>query len=156
MADSRRLAVLKAIKAVLEGISGAGYNYPVAAAQHVSTDPTNLLVAAAPGNSPLYVVEPDPNGRRDFHPAMQVVEFVRGTITGRRDVGDVLDPNARAAAWEGMAADVEKALAADVTLGGLLYDLRLMPPQPFVGVGSPIVMVVVPFEARLHRTYGEP
>jgi hypothetical protein len=154
--DPKRLGVLKAMKAVAQGITGAAYHFPVTNPKSVTLDPTfNLMVA--PGiDLPLYVIEPDPDSTRDFYPAMQVRDVMTGTITGRKDVADVVDPDARANAWEKMAADLEKAFAVDVTLGGLVYDLRLKTPAPFVGVGTDVVMVVVPWEARMHRTYGEP
>ena len=149
--------MLKAIQAALRAISGASYNYPVAAPASVSLDPTMNMLTATGVDLPLYVVEPDPNGRRDFHPAMQVVDFFRGTITARMDaVESAVNPLARAIVWEGLASDIEKALAVDVTLGGLVYDIRLLTPQPLVAVGSEIVVLVQPFEARLHRTYGAP
>jgi len=155
-ADPKRLAVLDAMATVARGITGASYHFPVVNPKSVTLDPTFNVMIATGVDLPLYVIEPEPESQRDFHPAMQIRETMRGTITGRMDVADVVDPRARAAAWEKMAADLEKAYAVDVTLGGLLYDLRLMPPAPFVGVGTDVVMVVVPFEARFHRTYGEP
>lgn len=155
---STRLQVLQAIQTRLQAISGASYHYPVTVAANVTIDPTvNVLTAGiAPGDLPLYVVEPTPEGTRQFWPAMQLVNGFRGTITARKDVTDSDDPAAKATIWENLAADIEVALSADVTLGGLVYDIRLLEPAPFIGVGSPIVVLVQPWEARLHRTYGAP
>lgn len=156
MADSTRLRILKAIQAGLQAIAGGAYHYPVAAATSVTIDPTVNVLTSVPADLPLYIVEPTPDGDRRFDPAMQLVNKMRGTITGRMDMTDVTDPAGRATVWENMAADIELALSADVTLGGLVYDLRLMEPAPFVGVGSGVVILVQPWEARVHRTYGAP
>lgn len=157
MADSTRLQILKAIQALLQGMTGAAYHYPTTVADMVTIDPTvNALTHTAVPDQPLYIVEPTPEGTRTFWPAMQLVNEFRGTITVRKDISDVVDPLARATVWENLAADIEVALSADVTLGGLVYDVRLLEPAPFVGVGSPVVILVQPWEARLHRTYGAP
>ena len=144
------------MKVVAQGITGAAYHFPVTNPKSVTLDPTFNVMVAPGVDLPLYVIEPDPDSGREFYPAMQIRDVMTGTITGRMDVGDVIDPDARANAWEKMAADLEKAYAVDVTLAGLVYDLRLKTPAPFVGVGTDVVMVVVPWEARMHRTYGEP
>jgi hypothetical protein len=149
------LQVLKAMQAVAQGIVGTGYHFPLQTAEQVTIDPVNVLTATM-ADGPLYVIEPTPEGTRQFWPAMQLQNAFRGTITGRMDVSDIVDPLARATTWEHLAADLEKAFAVDVTLGGLVYDLRLLEPQPFVGVGSPVVILVQPWEARVHRTYGAP
>lgn len=159
MPDSpKRLQILQAIQTRLQAITGAGYHYPVTVATNVTIDPTvNVLTAAvAPSDQPLYIVEPTPEGTRQFWPAMQLVNGFRGTITARKDVTDSDDPAAKATIWENLAADIETTMAVDVTLGGLVYDIRLLEPAPFIGVGSPIVVLVQPWEARLHRTYGAP
>lgn len=140
---------------MLQGIAGTDYHYPVVVSEQVTLDPTNVLTATLV-DGPLYVIEPTPEGSRQFWPAMQLQNGFRGTITGRVDITDVTDPLARVTAWENLAADLEKALAVDVTLGGLVYDVRLLEPAPYIGVGSPIVMLVQPWEARVHRTYGAP
>lgn len=155
MADSTRLQILKALQTTLQGMTGTGYHYPVTVPEQVTIDPVNVLTVPLI-DGPLYVIEPTPEGTRQFWPAMQLVNGFRGTITARFDVTDIADPQARATVWENLAADLETALAVDVTLDGLVYDLRLLEPAPFVGVGSPTVILVQPWEARLHRTYGSP
>jgi hypothetical protein len=156
MADPIRLRVLKAMQAVVRGMTTTAYHYPVTNPANVTLDPTFNLFLQAGLDLPSFIVEPEPEGARNFFPSMQVQDFMRGTVTARMDVADTVDPAARATVWENLAADLEAAFAIDVTLGGLVYDVRLLTPQPFVGVGSGVVGLIQPWEARMHRTYGEP
>lgn len=157
MADSLRLQVLKALKAALEQINGpvGGFVYNVTHESMVTLDPTVNLMTVNNVDLPMFVVEPTPDGNRDFHPAMQVRDVFRVNVHARADA-DEANPMARAQVWEDLAADVERALAANVTLDSLVYDCRCLQPAPFVGVGSPVVIVVIPLEIRFHRTYGAP
>lgn len=154
-AESKRHQVIDAIVAALRAISGAEYHYPLQSAKQVSDDPTTQLLTVNAYDLPKYVVETTPEGTRDFYPGSHMVEFMNLNVQGRYDVKDG-DPTARATALENMAHDIEKALTVDVTLGGLVYDTRVMVPRGFVGLGSEIVILVQPVTVRIHRTYGEP
>ena len=157
MADSLRLRVLKAMRARLGTIvAGADYHYTWADAS-VSIDPTtNLLTGVVAGEGPFATVEPLPEGQREYFPADEIKEFYRGTVTVRHDIANVLDPLARMTVVENLIADIERAVAEDYSLGGLVIDTRLGVPQPIVGIGSSMVLVVQPFECRWRREYGVP
>ena len=155
MANSRRLSILLALQTALRAILGASYHYPVTDPDNVSLDVTMNLMTVSGADVPLYMIEPTPEGDKDFHPGMHMVERFRINIFARYDAAHA-DAGARAQVWEDLAADIERALTVDVTLGGLVYDTRVLVPQPFVGTGSPIVILVQPIEVRVHREYGVP
>jgi hypothetical protein len=153
---SVRQRIIEAIQDALQAIDNSGaYHYPVNSPTQVSIDPTDNVLTVNGADLPFYVVEPTPDGSRTFYPAMQLVSEFELNIHARKDSEDG-DPSSRVTTWENLAHDIEKALAVDVTLGGLVYDVRVGEPRPFVGVGSNIVVVVNPVTVRLHRTYGEP
>lgn len=152
---SVRQRIIEAVRDRLRLIAGAAYHYPLTHASQVSIDPTDNILTHNGADLPFYVVEPTPDGGREFFPAMQLVDQLDLNVHVRKDA-DEGDPAARMTVWENLAADIEVALTQDVTLGGLCYDVRLGTPRPFVGVGSGIVMLVQPVSVRLHRTYGEP
>jgi hypothetical protein len=155
---SVRQRIVEALQAALRAIDDSGaYHYPVNDPSQVSVDPTTNVLTSNGADLPLYVIEPTPEGSRTFYPAMQLVSEFEVNVQARMDAEDG-DPTgaARLACWENLAHDIEKALAVDVTLGGLVYDVRVQEPRPFVGVGSNIVILVQPVTLRLHRTYGEP
>lgn len=156
IAKSNRQDVLEKIRDVIRGMTDAGvYNFPVRADAQVTTDPTvNVLTAPATG-LPLYTVEPQTTGAKEYQPGMHLVEVMLVNVMGRVDTTSV-NPDERMQIWEGMAADLERAFAADVTLAGIVYDVRLLVVQPFVGIGSHVVAIVQPIEVRMHRAYGAP
>ena len=154
--DSLRLRILKAWQTRLQAMSGEAFHY-AARVGTVSIDPTaNLLTGVVPGEGPYWTVEPTPEGSRDYYPADQVRDVMRGTVTVRHDIGDVLDPLQRITVAENLIADLEVAIALDYSLGGLVQDTRLLVPQTLVAVGAPMVLVIQPWECRFWREYGLP
>jgi hypothetical protein len=156
-AKSQRQRIIEALQDALQAIDGVSglYHYPVAHESQVSIDPTDNVLTVNGADLPFYVIEPTPDGSREFFPAMQLKDEFELNVHARKDCEDG-DPVGRVTTWENLVADMEVALTQDVTLGGLVYDVRLGTPRPFVGVGSNIVIVVQPVTVRLHRTYGEP
>ena len=155
--DPLRQRIIAAIVAAMRAnITGSDYHFPVLSSKQVTSDPTTNLLTWNGYDLPMHVVEPTPDAVREFYPATQIRDEFNLNITSRMDVSDTADPDLRMQTWEKLAADVERALAQDVTLGGLVYDVRVMPPRPFVGIGSPIVIVACPVSVRYHRAYGEP
>lgn len=153
---SNRQLIVEAVQAALRNIAGAAYHYPLGdPASQVSVDPTENLLTRNGADLPFYVIEPTPDGSREFYPAMQLKSEFEINVQGRKDA-ETADQAAKLATWENMAADLEVALTQDVTLGGLCYDVRLGEPRPFVGVGSNIVILVQPVTIRVHREYGVP
>jgi hypothetical protein len=155
MSDSVRLQVLKNLQTTLQGMTGAGYHYPVGDNSQVSLDPTvNMLTRGGP-DLPFFLIEPTPDGNREFYPSEQIVENLIVNISARYDAASD-DPLSKVTVWENLAADLEVALEADVTRGGLVVDTRCSTPQPFTGVGSNVVILVQPVIMKLYRRYGTP
>jgi hypothetical protein len=154
--DSTRTLILKNLQATLQGMTDANvYHHPVANASQVSLDPTiNLLTHAGP-DFPFYLIEPTPDGKKEFFQSEQITEDFVINICGRIDV-DTTDPLAKMQAWENIAADLEIALEADMTRGGHACDTRCGVIQPFTGVGSSIVITVQPIVCKIYRRYGIP
>lgn len=153
---SKRLQILERLQTVLQGATDAAvYNYPVRHASAVTLDVTVNLTTVNNVDLPFTVIEPTPEGTKTYHPGEHLVEIFRVNLHRRYDA-DAGDQATKATVWEHLAADLERALTADVTLSGLVYDTRLLTPQPFVGVGSNVVILVQPIEMRVHRGYGTP
>lgn len=157
IAASQREQVVLSLVVLFQGMTDeAVYNYPVRDPRQVTSDPAvNVLTAPATG-LPLIVVEPQATGEKTYYPAMQLKEMMPVNVISRKDRSST-DPTEAMKIWERLTADIERCLAQDVTLADTVFSVKMVgSPQPFVGVGSPIVAVVNSLEVRLHRTYGEP
>lgn len=154
--DPVRLNILKNVQATLRAMSDSSvYHFPVANPEQVTLDPTTQILTKGFPDLPFYMIEPTPDGDREFYQAEQIVENLRLNIVGRYDA-DSDDPLSKAETWERMAADLETALEADMTRGGYACDTRCLTPQPFTGVGSNIVIVLQPVVIKIYRQYGRP
>jgi hypothetical protein len=154
--DSKRGQVLERVVDRLKAITIAGgYHYTVKPGS-VVTDPTNLFNVAET-ELPFTVVEPSNRGDRDYHPANQLEEWFRVLLTTRLSAPGT-DPHRKVQAGENWLMDLERTLTVDITLGGLLFDLRLMAPDAAaVGLGTNhTVIVLQEVECHFHRTYGAP
>lgn len=155
MSVSERAAILESLQAAVRAINGvAPYTYAVKTGS-VSLDPTDDVWTVPSTEAPYVVIEPLPEGSRDYQPANQVKDTFLVAITARIDVTGVA-PNRRMVAWEAWSADVERAVTVDITRGGHAVDTRLREPQPLLGVGTNQVYVRQVAEMRLYRTYGQP
>ena len=152
---SQRQQAIEALQAALQAISGGNYHYPLSAATQVTVDPGTQILSVQPGDLPIYVIETTPDTVKDYQPAGQLREIVRVNVHARQDV-DPFDPSKKLEAMENLKADIEVAVNVDLTLGGLVTDVRLLSPADFVGMGSAITIVTQPIELRLYRAYGAP
>jgi hypothetical protein len=102
-------------------------------------------------------VELSTGGNRDFHAANQLEIVTRFVITGRVDSPGT-DPLRKVMAGENLLGDLERVIEADLTLGGKVFDLRMLEPDgPLVGLGADNRCVVLAeIEAHWHREYGLP
>lgn len=151
-ADPKRLKVLKNLQATLQGMSGAAYHYQVTHPSQVTLDPTVNPLTGVAGSSLLFILEPSPDGDKEYYPASQLTEDFIVNITARVEA-DAADALSKATAWEKLAADLETVLTVDLERGGEACDTRLLTPAPFVGVGSNIVLVLQPVKMLLYRAY---
>lgn len=155
-----REQLILALQARLLAMSVSGGYYFDSAAGSVSVDPTlNILTSAPGGMKPFYVIQPELGGVIKFYPASQLYETVPLSVMGRYEV-DESDPTAKLKAWERMGADLEKAIAENADgsawWGTLATDARIGEVQPWVAIGSPVVLVVRRLECRIYRGYGQP
>jgi hypothetical protein len=157
MPESIRYRILLNLQAALQAISIAGGYFYDVADEGVSIDPTvNLLTAAPLEADPFFVVMPELGATRRYQPAFQIRDELVFSINARKDMTDQYSRVERPLIWERLAADVEKAVRVDPSRGGLVMDTLLGEPQPFVGVGSPAVLLVNTVRMPIHRTFGDP
>ncbi len=160
MATPIREQLLILMKSTIEAMRVTnGYFYDVATGA-VSLDPSaNLLTTGLPASKPIFTLQPEVGADARFFPASQLFEEFQVSVTARYDVDDI-DPMSKMRAWERLGADMEKAFAeqADGSFwcGALAVDSRIGPINPFIGVGSPIVLIVRTLSTRLYRKYGQP
>ena len=152
-ADPKRLKVLKNLQTTLQGMSGVNYHYQVTHASQVTIDPTVNPLTGAAGSDLLFILEPSPDGDKEYFPASQLTEEFIVNITARV-IADSASAAAKAEAWEKLAADLETVLTVDLERAGQACDTRLLTPAPFVGVGSNIVILMQPVVMKLYRAYG--
>ena len=109
---------------------------------------------------PFFLVQPVPEGRLEFlERSSGVREIFPIAILAVADAGnsDSADPFRKAKVWEDLIADIERAMVADVSCGGLATDVRLRAPRPMAGFGSDTTVIVEQIaEIRLYRQYGQP
>ncbi|HVL65724.1 MAG TPA: hypothetical protein VM364_00550 [Vicinamibacterales bacterium] len=153
--DTKRGKALKAIADRLRAMTVAtGYHWDVRPGS-VYTDPVNLL-AISGTEAPLFLVELSENSR-EFLPANELEDEFDVLITGLVEAPGTA-PDRKVIAGENLIGDVERTLCVDVTLGGQLFDLRVVhadPPLAGMGTQSKVV-VLVTVRCSQHRQHGAP
>ena len=153
--DYLRGKVLAALIARFQAMTIAGaYHYDVKATSVVS-DPVNILTIPE-SELPFFLVEPSPSSR-EFWAGMRLKVEAHFLVTARV-MANGLDPLRKVQAGENLLGDLETAIGVDITLGGLVRDVRLQEPDgPMVGMGTNNnVFVLADLAAIYTRTYGAP
>ena len=154
--DSIRLRLIQNVADSLRAINAASGYYLTVQPESVKTEPADLLTAPGP-NLPMFLVAASQRAPRIFHPSKRVRETVAVDITAAADVGDTTDPTAKLTACEQLAADMEKALALDITRGQIAMVTRVLDPQFWMNMGNQArVIVVQPVDIEVQRIYGQP
>ena len=156
--DPLRQQVLEAIQTKLRAIvAGALYFNTVKSTSVVLEGNANLMTMPHT-EDPYFIVEPTPEGSRFYMPAMRMKNNFQVSITARNHAPGGTGLSRKMETWEQLLADIEVALTRDITLGGLVIDVRLLEPTPGYDLNqqSPMVMVVQPLICTLIRTYGSP
>jgi hypothetical protein len=154
--DPVRQLILLNLQSTLQGMTDADtYHYPVPDPSCVTLDPTRNPLTQNGADLPFYLIEPTPDTRREWFQSEQIADDFSVNIIGRVDA-DPSDPLGKMKAWEKLAADLEVALEVDMTRNGHACDTRCMPVQPFTGVGSNVVIALVPVVIKIYRRYGRP
>lgn len=157
MAHSQRLAALLALQSALQGISVAGgYNYTVKAAS-VVLDPVSLETVNSTELPFFCFGGPEPLDRA-WEAARRVKDKIKITLFARVDAPGT-DLSRKTTAFENLVADIEKAIGANIHLGGVALDTRMgQPDAPAMGLGQTnIVILQAPIDIWLQqRVYGAP
>lgn len=158
-ATSRRLAVLEAIQTALRGIDGnPTYHHKVKSTSVVLDPAVNILTVPA-SESPYFIIEPTPEGSKQHMPAGRVAHWFQVTISARGECEGGSRPNRKTEASEKLLADIEVAIAADITLGGLVVH-AILDVEPTIWYDlnptATSVVVVQPLRCKIIRTNGEP
>lgn len=153
--DTQRGLILAALMDRIRAIqTSAGYHVDVKSDSVVS-DPVNVLTIPDP-LLPFFLVEISPSSRQ-FQPANRIQIEAHFLITGRA-MATGTSATRKTELGEGLFADLEKTIAADPTLGGLVIDTRVQEPDgPIVGMGANNnVFVVLDVQTTHIRVYGAP
>lgn len=114
----------------------------------------NLLTEQVDRPFALVVAVPD-GGERRYLGANQLRDVLAYEVQVVDDA-DLVDGVTGQRRGEELAADLEAAIVADISLGGLVVDVKLGRPEVFVQVGTTTVIVVQPALVTHHREYGGP
>lgn len=150
------LQVIQHLQAALQAITIAGgYHYDVAAAA-VKLDPNQDVEALlAPGGArPFIVIDVAPETWQ-YEPASQVLLALPLTIHWVQDSDPTVDLSRLQTYLRG-CADVERAIAVDVTRGGLAADTRIVKRVQNTEADGALVWAALDVEITVHRTYGAP
>lgn len=147
--------VLLNLQTALQAITTAGGYHHTVAATAVKLDPNqNVQALIAPGGPrPFIVIEMKPE-RREYQPSRRVQIVLPWTVHVVHDA-DVTSDVSRARTHARASADVEQAVAVDLTRGGRAIDTRVITSE-LGGTDGEEVWTMVDLEIALIRTYGSP
>lgn len=166
MAEPREYRVLRALQTALASLRTAtGAWYDLAAAS-VKLDPNQDVEAlvSTDGPRPFVILEvrPETWGYSPDSVRLVIPVAVHWVHDAQpREDGLLGEPTPPAdedrqqVFWRG-CADVERAIGADVSLGGLVTDARIVGREFDDQVDSQLVHAVISTEITLRRTYGQP
>lgn len=149
--------IVQSVQQALQAIAvAAGYHYDVVATA-VKLDPNQAVeeLVAPDGPRPFVLIELPPFPPPEYHPAMQIRKVLPLTIHWVSDSTPTDDTSRLKTFCRGLA-DVERAIAVDVTRGGLAYDTRIGQQSLDMSVGGAQVWAVTEVQVLIHRTYGAP
>ena len=148
--------IVRNLQTALQAIAvGSGYHYTVAATA-VKLDPNqNVEALIAPdGPRPFIVLELTPETWA-YYPASQVRVVMSLTIHWVSESIPTTDESRLQTYLRG-CADVERAMAIDVTRGGLAVDTRIVKRAFDTAIDGAQVWAMVDVALSLHRTFGAP
>lgn len=146
---------MKHLQAALQGISVAGgYHYDLAALT-VKLDPNQDVEALLEDETkrPYIVLELAP-ASFEFRPALRTRLTLPVTIHAVHDA-DATDDDSWLKTFLSLCADIEQAMAVDITRGGLAIDTRAQ-TRAFQTFGGRQVWAMVNVQMLVERVYGQP
>lgn len=146
-----------AVQTALEAITVAGgYHYTVPAdAVKLDIDAGAEDFLREGGAWPVLAIEVQPDEEWDYGKADQLVAKLRLAIHWF-GVSDLTDDASRMQTYFRACADIERALNADLTLGGLATDIRVLRREPAYDERGSRVWAEITVEIRHYRAYGAP
>jgi hypothetical protein len=148
--------VVKDLQAAIRGIAMAnGYHFDVEAAA-VKLDPNQDVptLLSEFGRRPFVILAVGPE-TREYFPSSVVV--VRQPVTVHWISDSVpTDDNSRLQTFLRGCSDIERAIATDITRGGLALDTRIQRRTFELAEEGSQVWAAVDLEITIHRTYGAP
>lgn len=157
MPEPIEFRILQNLQTALLAISVAGgYHYSVAAGA-VKLDPNHDVETLTPpsGPRPFIIVQLQPEAWEYRERPSQVHLVVPAIIHWFHD-SDPTDDNSRLQTFLRGCADVEQAIAIDLTRGGGAVDTRIVGRAIDPAIDGSQVWAMVAVEIALRRTYGVP
>lgn len=155
MSEPITFRVVQSLQAALRAIATRdGYHHDIEGVA-VKLDP-NQDVETLLGDDqrrPFIVLELQPE-RVTYQPAMRVRTVVPATIHAVHE-SDPTDDDSWLRVYTRLCADVERAIAVDITRGGLAVDTRIATFE-FHALGGRQVWAMVQLELAMLRAYGSP
>lgn len=148
--------IVQHLQTALRSISVAGgYHYDVASVA-VKLDPNsaNDEVQSPGGPRPLVLIQVAPE-RRDYEPAGEL-RMVLPVVINWVQESDATDDDSRMEVFFRGCADVEQAIAQDVSRGGLAIDTRIVQCINNDDLDGSQVWAQIEVEIALFRQYGRP
>jgi hypothetical protein len=146
--------VLRNLQAALGQMTVAGgYHYDVAVGA-VKLDPDHDVEALiAPGGPRPFIIFAVGDERWEYQPAMRLALVLPVTLYWLQDSDPTDDESLLKTYFRG-CADIEQALALDVTRGGLAVDTRIKQRRLDRVVDGTQVWALIDLEIKIHRGYG--
>jgi hypothetical protein len=155
MSEPTELLIVQNLQAALQGISvAAGYHYDVASLA-VKLDPNQRVedLLGETAARPFYVLELTPD-EWEYSPSKMVLVRMPATIHAVH-VADTTDDAAWLQTYLRLCADVEQAIAVDISRGGRAIDTRIT-SRDFHSFGGGEVWARVQTTTSVRRNYGVP
>lgn len=156
MSEPIEFRIVQNLQADLRAIGVAdGYHIPITDVA-VKLDPNHAVdtINAPDGARPLVLIEVNPESWI-YEPTSQVKLIMPITVHWVSE-SDPTDDESRMRTYFRGCADVEKAIAVDLSRGGLAVDTRIEKRTFDTAVDGSQVWARIELRIQLHRTYGQP
>lgn len=155
-AESIDYQVVRNLQSALQAITVAGGYHFTVAATAVKLDPNHAVesLVAPDGPRPFVLLEIMAD-RWEYAPARQLELTLPVTIHWVSDSVPTTDESRLQTYLRG-CADVERAIAVDITRGGLAMDTRVVKRTFDTMVDGAQVWGLIEVLMEIHRTYGQP
>ena len=157
MAEPIEWLVLQDLQTALRAIAiSDGYHFDVQALA-VKLDPDQKVedLIAPGGPRPFLILQPQPDTWDYRERPAQAHIILPITVHWISDTVQT-DDDSRLRTFLRGCADIEQAIARDITRGGLAVDTRIVKRELDLAVGGSQVWAMVDVEIALRRTYGAP